>query len=102
MIQTEIHTDDYVMQCEFDATPWFEQASTKDIDALIECEWRGDYPADAVAMNHPDMPDNLKDLFKYLELIAARGRKSIGFEVIVDESQALEWINNHTGTTTDF
>ena len=48
-INSSVHTDDYKHDVPFNAILWFEQATDEEIINLIECEFRGDYPADAVA-----------------------------------------------------
>lgn len=43
-IKAEVHTDDHIYEVNFDAEPWFAQASDKEILEVAECGWGGDYP----------------------------------------------------------
>ena len=94
MIKAECHSDDYLIEVQFDATPWFEQAEDDEIQALIDCDWRGDYPADAVALHMQDQNKKLKALFEYV--VAAKDiGDGMGFEVAVDETSALKWLKEN-------
>jgi hypothetical protein len=93
-IKAECHSDDYFAQVEFDAELWFLQATDQEIQALMECDWRGDYPADAVAMFMQSHHSKLKDLFDYV-VEAKKFRDSMGFEVSVEEKDALKWLRKY-------
>jgi len=92
-IPAKAWSDDRVIEVQFDAAPWFEKATGKQIRDLIRCGFRGNYAADQVAHDLADEHDGLADLFKYLEL-ANRSpvRHTIGFEVAVDRDAALFWL----------
>jgi hypothetical protein len=96
-IPAEAHSDDRVISAEFNAGPWFEQASDHEIRDLAGCGWGGDYPADAVAIGLAENDPGLGRLFGYLEIIAADPSKKNcrGFECRVDETAALEWLRIH-------
>jgi hypothetical protein len=64
----------------FDAVPWFEQASDEEISELAAKGWGGDYEADAVA-EFIDTPE-----------IRAIIDKGAGFEVHIDGPQAMVWL----------
>jgi hypothetical protein len=66
MITTEVHTDDYVAEAKFDAEPWFQQATDKQILALAGCQFGGDYPADEVAQWFDGKHEEVSDVFRYL------------------------------------
>jgi hypothetical protein len=90
MIKAECHSDDRCVEVKFDATPWFNQASDKAILDLFECGWRGDYPADDVAIFMADCSDAVAEMFQYINL---RGTiETIGFECSVDQEQAMTWL----------
>jgi len=89
MIKAEIHSDDHHMQHDFDATPWFKQASDEEIIALAKCGWRGDYAADVVALHTPDN-EGIERV-----LIYVRSQDEMGFEVVVDADQAIAWVQEH-------
>jgi hypothetical protein len=95
MIKAECHSDDRNVEVSFDATPWFKQASDKDILDLANCGWGGDYPADEVAewMAGDKGRRGVKriaEMFKYLEIIHGDPSKknAQGFECHVDEEDA--------------
>jgi hypothetical protein len=94
MIRAECHTDDRVVEAEFDATKWFEQASKQDIQELAACEWGGDYPADNVATFMADHESNVADMFKYLELVAHK-KDHPGFECHINVEDAVAWAEAH-------
>jgi hypothetical protein len=90
MINAECHSDDRAVEVPFDATPWFDQANEEQVLSLARCEWRGDYPSDAVAHFMAEQNDGVAEMFKYLEL---RSRiETIGFECSVNEQEAMIWL----------
>lgn len=95
MITAETHSDDYAVEVDFDATPYFKQASDEDLARLIECGFEGDYPADWVAENLADTNPEIAAMFTYLEARNKASRKSIGFEVSVDPDEALAWLKQN-------
>lgn len=88
-IHAEVHTDDFLIECEFDATPWFEAASDRAIVDLAACGYQNDYAADDVVLSYPNdlKPSRMLDLFHYIEIVG-----DIGYEVSVDDDEALSWI----------
>lgn len=86
MISAEIHSDDFKFRVDFDATPWFEQATHEQIAALIRCNWRGDYAADDVATFFENVNPKIENLLDYCR------RSDFGFEVSVDAEEALKWL----------
>jgi hypothetical protein len=97
MIKAEVHSDDHVVEHNFDATKWFRLATDENIIKLAQCGWGGDYPADNVAIFMAEQDSGVADVFKYLELIAKDPMKKDchGFECHVDEEQARSWIAKH-------
>ncbi len=90
-VWAEAHSDDYVVEIDFDAVPWFRQASDKEILALAECGWRGDYPADNVAKFFDQM--ETKWLFEYLDKDPTMPNgDTVGFECSVDSSDAAAYL----------
>ncbi len=73
MIQAECHSDDRKIEITFDATPWWEQATDKQKQALRDCGGGGDYPADAVAEYMADHDDGVRRMFNYLEIVDDQG-----------------------------
>jgi hypothetical protein len=90
-IVAEAHSDDRVIEVVFDALPWFKKASFKEIQALVDCDFGGDYPADAVAEALVKNHLGLKGLFRYLDAVS-HTPKATGFEVHINREQAEAWI----------
>lgn len=91
IIPAETHSDDYAIELKFDALPWFEQASVKEINALRDCGYGGDYPADAVAEFFSG--GGTKFLFDYLA--SKRGGEPCGFECHVNGGAAEKWLKKN-------
>lgn len=93
MIRAEVHSDDHNCKVEFDATKWIEQASDEEILALVECGYRGDYPADVVAEFYGDTVT--KPLFDYLGVIRNDPSKKdcCGFECSVEPVDVRCWLD---------
>ena len=93
----ECHSDDRNVEVQFDAAPWFEQASKDDVMELASCGWGGDYPADDVAVHMADSVTRIADMFQYLEIIAHdRSKKDCcGFECHVERDDALIWLKKN-------
>jgi hypothetical protein len=90
MIKAECHSDDRCVEVDFDATPWFEKASEKEVMSLFRCGWRGDYPSDAVAHFMADLNESIAEMFLYLGIRAKK--EEIGFECSVNEEDAMIWL----------
>ncbi|KKL23440.1 hypothetical protein LCGC14_2425330, partial [marine sediment metagenome] len=69
-IKAECHSDDRVREANFDATPWFVQASAESIGDLARCGWGGDYPADGVAQFMAEQDREVGKVFQYLDLVS--------------------------------
>jgi hypothetical protein len=97
LIPAEAHSDDHVIKIEFDALPWFEQATDQAILALAGCDWGGDYPADEIVYYLDETVPDLSRLIVHLEIIANDPAKKDcrGFECHIDEARALEWLKSH-------
>jgi len=93
-ISAECHSDDRIVEAEFDAEPWFAQASDVDICKLAACGWGGDYPADETAIFMADINEDVKRVFTYLELVAHK-KNHPGFECHVDPQSASAWVLKH-------
>jgi len=93
MIPAEIHSDDRQAETQFDALPWFEQATDEQILALAKCDWGGDYPADDVASFVTD--PEVGKVFDYLSREPHMGSAKVGFECHVNDEAALSWIKQN-------
>jgi len=92
-IIAEVHSDDRIVEVEFDASAWFKQASDKEILALADIEWGGNYEADNVASFYEATPD-VAEMFDYVHLLNSRSI-TMGFECNVDESSAMTWLKTN-------
>jgi hypothetical protein len=92
-IGAEVHSDDYHATADFDATPWFEQATDRQISDLADAGWRGDYPADVIAewIHESSLDAGVDAVFDYIAT-ADLPKDYSGFEVSVDEDQARRWV----------
>lgn len=90
-VQAETHSDDYRFEINFDAEPWFQQASDEEIINLLACGFRGDYPADAVALYFEDSNLLIRNMLAYC-LSTKDLRQSVGFECVVDPEDAMRWV----------
>jgi hypothetical protein len=91
MIRAFCYTDDRRYEVDFDATPWFEQATNLAIVALAAQDFGGDYTADDVAIWTSQTNEALAELLDY----ANNPRFSQGFECHVDEALATLWVEQH-------
>jgi hypothetical protein len=91
-IPAEVHSDDHAAEASFDAAPWFRQASDQDIKDLIECGFRGDYPADEVAQWEANVTANEEVIEVFTYVCTRRNVADIGFECSVDEDAAFNWL----------
>jgi hypothetical protein len=82
-IRAEIHDDDRRFEVNFDARLWFQQASDEELVALRECDFGGDYPADAIGEFFDGLNPLVSELFT---------NKWEGFEVNVNAEDALAWV----------
>ena len=93
-IIAEVHSDDRVFEVDFDATPWFRQASNDEIIALAEIGWGGDSEADEVAEFCEAGNNEITEMFSYLRRLSGR-RNACGSECHVDEDSAMDWIRTN-------
>lgn len=95
-VPAECHSDDRVIECIFDAVVWLKKATYKDIKALHDCGWAGDYPADQVAIDMAGKDDDIAFMFKYIEKKNQGGKRDhIGFECHVQKTEALQWLDKN-------
>lgn len=93
-VKAEAHDDAYVNEVEFDAAAWFAQADDSEITDLRDIEWRGDEPADRVALFFEDTNAEMKAMFTFCHA-TIRTARPIGFECSVDEDSAMAWLKQH-------
>lgn len=86
------HSDDWAHEVTFDATPWLAQASEEELRALHGIGYRGDAPADAVLLYFETRIDEVAALLDYCRRSQQGGREGVGFECVVDEHEAMCWL----------
>lgn len=89
-VKAEVRSDDFVFEVEFDCTAWFEQASEEELWELYKCGWRGDYPADEVARYCSVFNFDVRCVLDY-----ASRKEEMGFEVIVYDESAIDWLQDY-------
>lgn len=94
-VSADLISDDGQSRATFDATAWFETARPQEIIDLIQCDFGGDYAADAVARHFYDIHE---DVTAVLERCDGEG---LGYEVYVNGAQAVAWIATARGYDTD-
>jgi hypothetical protein len=97
MIRARVWSDCHQYEADFDATPWFEQASPEALMALAGCDFGMDYPADEVAYFMAEKDDRVADLFGFLARVQIQpfSGEPNGFECQVDIDDARAWIREH-------
>jgi len=91
MIKAITHSDDHVYDIEFDMIDWLKIASEEAIQDLRQCEYGGDYAADAIALYFEDFNREIKTMMSYV-----RSQTQCGFECHVIDTEALEeWIDKN-------
>lgn len=95
-VSAEVHTDCRTFEAEFNATPWFGEASDDDIIELSQSGWGGDAEADDVALGLENKPgyEPLTDFFRGLRALR-RKNSDIGFECYIKEEEALAWVKEN-------
>jgi len=88
MINAKCFSDDQRVEVNFDATPWFEQASEDQIKELATCEWGSNYAADDVALFMADINKKIQKMLDYCE----HHPDQIGFECHVTSEDAIAWL----------
>lgn len=90
MIKANVHSDDHVYTHDFDATPWFQQASDEELIELAKIDYGGDLAADQVALILEDQDAEIATLLEY-----CRKKDEVGFEVHINQSQAEAWLKEN-------
>ena len=91
LVRAEIHSDDRVFEVSFEASSWFVGASAGDILTLAQEEWGRCEEADAIGRRFESNP-RVATLFKYIQAKSAGSRDTMGFEVTVNEIDAMVWL----------
>lgn len=84
--------DDYGPVIDFDATPWFEQASERDIQHLRDEGYGCGEESDGVAEFMADRDAIVAEFFTYLSFRQEHGRGRGGYTVRIGDRDADAWI----------
>jgi len=97
MIRAEAWSDCQQLRVKFDATRWAEQASDEQLIELGECGFRGDYPADDVALFMADHDLQAASLFEFLQVVQTQpySGDTNGFECEVDADDLRLWLQEN-------
>lgn len=90
-VPAECHSDNHVVQANFDAAPWLKRAPAKNIIALCKCGWGGDYPADQVAIDMARRIPRIKFMFEYVFAQQSAG-EDVGYECHIQGDEARKWL----------
>lgn len=96
-IEARAWSDDQRIIVDFNAAPWFYMAKPNEVVKLAESGWSRSEPADQVALGMKKFNDKIDFLFKYIERVdrhVVHG-DTVGFEVEVNEEQAMAWMKEH-------
>jgi len=88
-IRAEAHSDDRRHEINFDAKMYFINTSDKELQALEDSGWGGDYPADKVAQYFENTNKEMKKLFDYCR------NNDVGYECHVNKEDAILWIKKN-------
>ncbi len=84
-VQARVTSDVTRAEVEFDAAPWFAQASDEDIRELQSIDWAGNYAADAVAEHFTETNADIRNILN----------EGGGFECYVNRDNAIAWLYQH-------
>ncbi|SRR5579884_2494765 len=93
-VTASCYSDDHVVEVEFNATPWFAQASDAELQALREEGYGGGYTADSVAEYAADYDPFVQAVFDHNQTLPSSVELR-GFECHIDETEAEVWIARH-------
>jgi len=91
MILAEVHTTDFNRSVKFDATIWFEEASSAEVKALALEGWRGWHWTGNLVEHMREFNSEVDDLVAYTRTT----NKAIRFECSVNKDDALAWLKRH-------
>lgn len=100
MIKADVNTDDKAFELEFDAEPWFSQASDDEIVELAACGWACDEATNAVAIwtgqNPNDIPENEEVTEMFSEISDTDNYPTMPeIECSIDEADARQWLEKN-------
>lgn len=98
-VAATVHSDDKEVDAKFDASPWFEQATEDNILDLARDQYKHEASSDVIAEFMTDRDPKVKDVMNYVAERNVRlrevGDEAEGFGCVVDEDQALEWVEKN-------
>jgi hypothetical protein len=97
-VPASVHSDDWRFEANFDAAAWMSVANDEAIRALHGIGFRGDYAADEVALYFEHTNAEIAAVLEYCRASQAGGREGVGFECVVEEEEAMAWLEQHRPT----
>ena len=96
VIDCEAHTTDNRIEVDFDAAPWFENATDEKIAELRAIRFGGEPAADELLKSHAGIHDGVRRMLAYLSMNPKLpDGELVEFECHVDEQDAESWIAAH-------
>lgn len=89
-IKAEVHDDNHTHTVPFEAEGWFQSASDDDIRGLAKAGWTGCSLSDDIA-NTSDS-EAVRKFFDDLNIAHSFFPHGLGYEVVVDEADALDFL----------
>jgi len=90
-VRVKVHSDDYRKEVTIDGAQWLASASPDEIDGLAAEGWGYSQAADSVAIDSTDNP-KVAEVLDYCQLAG------VGFEVDVNQDEALDWLKANRPT----
>lgn len=94
LIEAKAYSDDRLYEVEFDAAPWFKDASADAIITLANNGWGDCETADDIALRIEDANPAVQSMLNYCRA-TQRSRRSVGFVCRVDPEQAMQWLKSN-------
>ena len=89
-VRATVETDDGALRVTFDAGPWLDKASPREIASIVHDNFGSGETSDRIALESND--PRVRGLFDYLALRnESRRDDSVGFSVSIDEMDFRAW-----------
>jgi hypothetical protein len=95
IVSATIHSDDYRLETTFQANRWLSEATDQEIKDLASIDWGGDSAADEIAYFMEPLDSDVERVLDYSRIATQVSGDPMGFEVHVDATEALAWLQAH-------
>jgi hypothetical protein len=95
VVSATIHSDDHHSVAAFQANRWFSDASDDEVKELAAVNWGADLEADDVAYFMEPLDLEVELVLDYSRTGKQLSGDPMGFEVLVDRTEALAWLAVH-------